>query len=51
MLNDDCVASGNGFDTHLHSNMEIISIPLAGDLEHKDSRAMWLLYEKVMYKP
>ena len=51
VLNDDCVAPGNGFDTHPHSNMEIISIPLAGDLEHKDSRAMWLLYEKVMYKP
>ena len=37
VLNDDCVASGNGFGTHPHSNMEIISIPLAGDLEHKDS--------------
>jgi redox-sensitive bicupin YhaK (pirin superfamily) len=37
VLNDDCVAPGNGFGTHPHSNMEIISIPLAGDLEHKDS--------------
>ena len=37
VLNDDCVAPGNGFGAHPHSNMEIISIPLAGDLEHKDS--------------
>lgn len=37
VLNDDYVASGKGFDTHSHSNMEIISIPLEGDLEHKDS--------------
>lgn len=37
VLNDDCVAPGNGFGNHSHSNMEIISIPLAGDLEHKDS--------------
>ena len=37
VLNDDCVAPGNGFGAHTHSNMEIISIPLAGDLEHKDS--------------
>ena len=37
VLNDDCVAPGNGFGNHHHSNMEIISIPLAGDLEHKDS--------------
>lgn len=26
-----------GFNTHPHDNMEIISIPLEGDLEHKDS--------------
>ncbi|MEO1050581.1 MAG: pirin family protein [Bacteroidota bacterium] len=37
VLNDDIVAPGMGFGTHPHSNMEIISIPLAGDLEHKDS--------------
>jgi hypothetical protein len=37
VLNDDTVASGMGFGTHPHDNMEIISIPLEGDLEHKDS--------------
>jgi hypothetical protein len=37
VLNDDMVAPGKGFGTHAHSNMEIISIPLEGDLEHKDS--------------
>ena len=37
VLNDDEVSPGMGFGTHPHSNMEIISIPLEGDLEHKDS--------------
>lgn len=37
VLNDDQVAPGMGFGTHPHENMEIISIPLQGDLEHKDS--------------
>ncbi len=37
VLNDDTVAPGMGFGTHPHENMEIISIPLKGDLEHKDS--------------
>jgi len=37
VLNDDRVAPGQGFGTHPHENMEIISIPLEGDLEHKDS--------------
>ena len=37
VLNDDVVASKMGFGTHPHQNMEIISIPLEGDLEHKDS--------------
>ncbi len=37
VLNDDQVAPGMGFGTHPHDNMEIISIPLEGDLEHKDS--------------
>ena len=37
VLNDDHVEPGRGFGTHPHDNMEIISIPLEGDLEHKDS--------------
>ena len=37
VLNDDIVQAGMGFGTHPHQNMEIISIPLEGDLEHKDS--------------
>jgi len=37
VLNDDIVSAGMGFGTHPHDNMEIISIPLEGDLEHKDS--------------
>ncbi|WP_245577796.1 pirin family protein [Gelidibacter mesophilus] len=37
VLNDDSVQAGMGFGTHPHDNMEIISIPLEGDLEHIDS--------------
>jgi quercetin 2,3-dioxygenase len=37
VLNDDTVAPGMGFGTHPHDNMEIISLPLEGDLEHRDS--------------
>lgn len=37
VLNDDSVSGGMGFGEHPHDNMEIISIPLEGDLEHKDS--------------
>lgn len=37
VLNDDEVAGGKGFGTHPHDNMEIITIPLEGDLEHRDS--------------
>lgn len=37
VLNDDMVKGGMGFGKHPHDNMEIISIPLEGDLEHKDS--------------
>jgi redox-sensitive bicupin YhaK (pirin superfamily) len=37
VLNDDVVAGSNGFGAHPHSNMEIVSIPLSGELEHKDN--------------
>jgi hypothetical protein len=37
VFNDDTVAAGMGFGTHPHDNMEIITIPLEGDLAHKDS--------------
>ena len=37
VLNDDTVAGGMGFSAHPHDNMEIISIPTYGELEHKDS--------------
>ncbi len=37
VLNDDTVQGGKGFGRHPHDNMEIISIPLSGELEHADS--------------
>jgi redox-sensitive bicupin YhaK (pirin superfamily) len=37
VLNDDTVAAGMGFGKHPHDNMEIISIPLEGDLKHEDT--------------
>ena len=37
VLNDDTVQAGMGFGTHPHDNMEIITIVLEGELEHKDS--------------
>ncbi|MEL4307863.1 pirin family protein [Joostella sp. CR20] len=37
VLNDDTIAPGMGFGKHPHDNMEIITIPLSGDLEHEDS--------------
>ncbi len=37
VLNDDYVAGGKGFGMHPHDNMEIITIPLEGDLQHKDN--------------
>ena len=38
VLNDDRVAPGGGFQTHPHKNMEIVSIPLKGKLEHGDNK-------------
>jgi len=37
VLNDDIVAPGQGFGTHPHNDMEIVSIPLSGAMAHKDS--------------
>jgi quercetin 2,3-dioxygenase len=37
VLNDDSVSGGMGFSRHPHSNMEIVSIPLNGELKHEDS--------------
>ena len=37
VLNDDTIAGGGGFGRHPHDNMEIVTIPLEGSLEHKDS--------------
>jgi len=37
VVNDDIVEGGEGFGRHPHDNMEIVSIPLYGDLEHQDS--------------
>lgn len=37
VLNDDIIQGGGGFDTHPHDNMEIITIPIHGELKHKDS--------------
>ena len=37
VINDDVVQPGMGFGTHPHENMEIISIPITGELRHQDS--------------
>lgn len=37
VLNDDVVQGGMGFGQHPHDNMEIVSIPLSGALEHGDN--------------
>lgn len=37
VFNDDIVAPGMGFGKHPHDNMEIITIPLRGQLKHEDS--------------
>jgi quercetin 2,3-dioxygenase len=37
VLNDDSIEGGQGFGTHPHSDMEIVTVPLEGALAHKDS--------------
>jgi len=46
VLNDDTVAAGMGFGKHPHDNMEIISIPLEGDLEHSDNTGTMAVIKK-----
>ncbi len=37
VINDDIVQPSMGFGTHPHENMEIVSIPISGELRHQDS--------------
>ncbi len=37
VLNDDFIQPRNGFGTHTHDNIEIITIPLEGTIRHKDN--------------
>lgn len=37
VLNDDIIEGGQGFGTHPHNDMEIVTVPLEGALAHKDS--------------
>ncbi|NBD10820.1 MULTISPECIES: pirin family protein [Corallococcus] len=37
VINEDRVQSGEGFDTHPHRDMEIITYPLSGAIAHRDS--------------
>ena len=37
VLNDDFIGGGGKFHTHPHDNMEIVTIPFTGAIEHKDS--------------
>ena len=46
VLNDDLIAPSMGFGKHPHKNMEIITIPLGGELKHKDSMSNEWLYVK-----
>jgi redox-sensitive bicupin YhaK (pirin superfamily) len=46
VLNDDIVAPDNGFGMHPHKNMEIVSIPLQGSLQHKDNMGNTALIKK-----
>jgi redox-sensitive bicupin YhaK (pirin superfamily) len=46
VLNDDFIDGGQGFDRHPHDNMEIVTIPLEGELEHIDSMGNKFLIRK-----
>jgi redox-sensitive bicupin YhaK (pirin superfamily) len=53
VLNDDTVSGGMGFGKHPHDNMEIISIPLSGDLEHQEVKFLqiWVIPNQRGIKP
>ena len=46
VLNDDHVKGGMGFGKHPHDNMEIVSIPLEGSLDHQDSMGNMAIIKK-----
>ena len=46
VLNDDTIAASRGFGTHPHDNMEIITIPLEGDLKHEDNMGNGTIIKK-----
>ena len=46
VLNDDCIAGGQGFGKHPHDNMEIITIIREGELEHQDSMGHTIALKK-----
>ena len=50
VINDDCVEGGMGFGRHPHQDMEIISLPLSGDLAHKDSMGNGSIIKMVISK-
>ena len=37
VMNDDIIQAGEGFPTHPHRDMEIVTIPLQGTVSHKDN--------------
>ena len=46
VFNDDIVKAQTGFDTHPHEEMEIVSIVLDGEMEHKDTMGNEMVIRK-----